>query len=362
MSSEIIDPNTRFLKRLEFKSSDVEKIYRLISEIDTVKGQWRLTNTLSPQMVSRLSTNVLLTSAGASNRIEGNVLTDDEVKELYTKLRIKKFKNRDEEEVAGYIEILQNIFDSYSSIPFTESTILHIHKELLKYVQKDSRHRGSYKSESNQVQARDENGNIVGIIFDPTPPFLVKKEMQEILDYTASAMETNTKHPLVLIASFIFEFLAIHPFRDGNGRTSRLLTNLLLLQSGYGFIPVVSHDKIVEENKIDYYLALNQSQKSWKTEDEDISPFITFFLEVVKKQSVKALELLTKEDTESFLSEKQIQVWQFAQENPTFTKSEAVQATNLNQRTVEQSLAKLVQMNKLEKNGAGPSTRYRLTK
>ena len=351
-------PNARFLKRMSFLSPQTEEIFRLISEIDTVKGQWEITNQLSPQLLTRLTISSLLTSAGSSNRIEGNKLTDNEVKELYNDMRIQKLKNRDQQEVAGYIEILKIIFEQYSSIKFSESTILNIHKELLKYVEKDQRHRGNYKFESNRVEANDSNGNLIGMIFDPTPPFLVPKEMQELVEFTVDNFELKTKHPLIILTNFIFEFLAIHPFRDGNGRTSRLLTNLLLLKLNYKFAPIVSHEKYVEENKADYYLALNAVQQTWKTENENLYPFSIFLIKIIHKQAIQALKILTQEDVEKLLSDKQIEVWRFAIQNTQFTKSQAVEATGLNQRTVEQSIKKLVSMNKLEQQGSARSTRY----
>ena len=364
-TAEGLSVSDRFLKRLSFTPSQTEELFSLISEIDAIKGQWRITNKLSPQLLSRLTISSLLTSAGSSNRIEGNKLSDEDVKELYSKMRIQKFKTRDQQEVAGYIEILRVIFDEWKSISLSEATILNLHKELLKYVEKDERHRGNYKFESNQVQAQDENGKLLGVIFDPTPPFLVKKEMQELVEFTKESLDLKNmvegrpvKHPLIILTNFIFEFLAIHPFRDGNGRTSRLLTNLLLLQFGYEFTPVSSHEKYVEENKADYYLALNAVQNTWKTEQEDLYPFAIFLIKVIHKQAEQALRILTQEDTEKLLSDKQIEVWRFALQNPRFTKSKVVAATNLNQRTVEQTLKKLVDMNKLEQQGQGRSTRY----
>jgi Fic family protein len=350
----------RFDPRVSFESSNTEKIFTLISSIDTVKGQWKLTQKLSPQMIKRLTQSVLITSAGSSNRIEGNKMTDEQIKNLYSKLRIKKFKDRDEQEVAGYIEMLAIVFESYNSIKLNEGTILQFNKEILKYTDKDKGHRGKYKFTSNQVQAKDEKGNIVQIIFDPTPPYLAQKETLELLEWTNWALETNFKHPLIIIANFIFEFLAIHPFEDGNGRTSRVLTNLLLLKTGYEFTPFVSHEKIVESSKVDYYMALNKTQQSWKTEKENIAPFVIFFLEVVNQQAQKALQILSQDDTQSYLSDKQNQVWQYALSADTFSRMEVIRATNLPARTVEESIKKLVNMNKLEKMGEARSTKYKV--
>ncbi len=204
----------------------------MIAVIDTVRNTYTLTNRLLPQTIERLTQSVIVTSTGASNRIEGNRLSDEEVDALYRKMRIKSFKARDEQEVAGYIEMLERIFENYSDIPVTENHILQLHKELLAYSDKDQGHKGRYKFGPNRVEARDQSGKVVGIIFDPAPPHLTEKEMRELIEWYQWAITEKFKHPLILIANFAFEYLAIHPSQDGNGRTSRLLTNLMLLQNG----------------------------------------------------------------------------------------------------------------------------------
>ena len=349
---------TRLSKRLLFDKETSADIYKLIAEIDAIKGQWKMSENLSPQMISRLKTSVLITSTGASTRIEGSKLSDEQVENLYRNLRIKKFKTRDEQEVAGYLELLKKVFDSWQRLKFSENLIKGFHKEIMKYFEKDKRHKGNYKFGSNRVEAVDNQGKVVGIIFDPTPPHLVAKEMSELIDWTEKMLTKNDEHSLLIIANFLFEFLSIHPFQDGNGRTSRILTNLLLLKAGYNFIPYVSHEKLVEENKVDYYLALNKTQKTWKTKNEDVSLWIKFFLQIILKQAKVALGLLKKETVEDFLSEKQLQVWKFALSQNVFQRADVIKATKLNHRTVEEAIKKLVKMKKLKKQGEGKATRY----
>lgn len=350
----------RFDKRLEgLEAKVLGQIYELITKIDVVKGQWQLSNRLSPQMTKRLQSSVIITSSGASTRIEGSKLSDREVEELYKKLRIQKFHTRDEQEVGGYLELLQLVFEQWEDIALSENHILSFHNQLMKHSSKDEVHKGKYKTGSNRVEARDESGNIVGVIFDPTPPFLVEKEMRELIDWTNNSLENQSFHPLFIIANFLFEFLAIHPFQDGNGRLSRILTNFLLLKTGYAFTPFVSHEKIIEENKADYYLALNKTQKSWKTENESILHWLMFFLKVVLNQSEEALKLLTQENVESFLSEKQQLVWDFALSKEVFSRKEVIEHTGLHHRTVEETIKKLLRMKKLERLGEGRATRYK---
>jgi Fic family protein len=350
----------RLSKRLQFDAASTQQFYEQISKIDAIKGQWILNNTLSPQIVKRLQHSVLITSTGASTRIEGSQLSDDDIVELFDEMRIKKFKTRDQQEVAGYMELLHKVFEAHKDISFTESGILHFHNEMMRYSEKDQFHKGKYKKQSNRVEARDEKGELVGVIFDPSPPYLVQKEMTELIQWMSAALKENFPHPLLTIANFIFEFLAIHPFQDGNGRLSRILTNFLLLQQGYEFIPFVSHEKIIEENKADYYLALNKTQKKWKTKKEDMCPWMSFFLSVIHKQSELAIDLLKKEPIEVFLSEKQLLVWQFALKATTFSRKEVIESTKLSPRTAEEAVKKLLKMKKIERFGEGRATRYRI--
>lgn len=356
--------NFRINKRLNLKANIIEEVYSLIAEIDSVKNSFSLTNNLLPQTINRLTSSLIVTSAGASNRIEGNKLNDNQVDKLYKNLNIQKFKTRDEQEVAGYIEVLQEILANYQNIKINESIILGFHDQMLKYSEKDSRHKGGYKFGSNRVEAKDHDGNLVGIIFDPTPQHLVKKEIQDLIEWHSFCKNERQKHPLILIANFIFEYLAIHPFQDGNGRTSRLLTNLMLLQSGYNFTNIVSHEKLIENNKADYYLALNKTQKTWKSENEDISQWLLFFLKIVNGQAKKALDILKGETIEHLLSEKQLALWNWALslESKEFSRKDAIEAMQFPARTVEAIIKKLFDLKTLDRIGEGRAIRYKIIK
>jgi len=351
----------RLHKRLNLNPTVIELIYQTISEIDGIKNSWQITKQLLPQTIERLTRSVIVTSTGSSNRIEGNRLSDIEVEHLYKDLRVKKFKTRDEQEIAGYLKCLELVFNNYNNIPISESSILALHQDMLIFSERDVRHKGHYKFGSNRVEAKDATGNIVGVIFDPTPPYLVKKEMQELIDWYLWASATKVKHPLILIANFIFEYLAIHPFQDGNGRTSRLLTNLMLLQQGYLFTQIVSHERIIEANKMDYYLALNKTQSTWKTASEDITPWLQFFLNIIKSQSTQALKIIEGDNIEYLLSEKQLLLWNWIVEQSTeFSRKDAVNALGFPERTIESIIKKLVMLKRLQRLGQGKATRYRL--
>ena len=346
--------------RLGLKPEAIEQVFSIISEIDAVKNSWRIAGKLLPQTIERLTHSVIVTSTGASNRIEGNKLTDAQVEALYKNLRIRKFKTRDEQEVAGYLEMLELVFESYKDIPLKESMILQLHRDMLKYSDKDERHRGQYKFGPNRVEAKDQSGKVVGILFDPTPPHLTPKEMQELIAWYTQAKTQNFKHPLLLIANFVFEYLAIHPFQDGNGRTSRLLTNLMLLQSGYEFASVVSHERLIEARKADYYIALNKAQSSWKTKKEDISVWVLYFLNILREQAKQALKILEGDDIDYLLSEKQLDLWRWVNQRPekTFSRKEAINALGFPPRTIEACVKKLLDLKKITKVGEGRATRY----
>jgi len=351
----------RLQARLSLPAESLEEVYALLAQIDAVKQSWKITGNLQPQVIQRLTQSVIITSTGASNRIEGNQLTDEEVKKLYRNLRIQKLRTRDQQEVAGYLESMEFVFSHFTELKITESMILHLHGQTLRHSDKDERHRGGYKFGSNRVEARDPSGKVLGIIFDPTPPHLVAKEMQELVAWYQWAEEGNMKHPLIRIANFIFEYLAIHPFQDGNGRTSRLLTNLMLLQQGYPFTSLVSHEKLIEQKKAEYYLALNQTQKSWKTDREDLTPWLLFFLKIVHQQAELALEILLRDDREAMLSENQQDIldWVRALEADVFSRKDLIKAFDLPPRTIESAVKRLLEHQFIERLGAGRSTRYR---
>lgn len=310
-------------------------------------------------MLNRLKRSVLITSTGASTRIEGAKLSDEDVEKLMRGIDIQKFANRDKQEVKGYFELLENVFDSWKSLKFSENSIKHFHKELLKYVEKDETHRGEYKKRENQVQMINAAGESVGVLFDTTSAYLAPKEMQELVEWTQKALKEKRYHPLLTVSNFFVEFLQIHPFQDGNGRLSRVLTNLLLLKEGYLYMPYVSHEKFVEDNKPEYYLALRQSQKTFKTENETIIPWLDFFLTIFLKQSEMAIELLSKENIERLLTQKQLAVWDYLQKVDSATPREISEQTKVAYPTVRQAIDKLMRLKKIERIGQGRSTSYR---
>jgi Fic family protein len=349
--------STKFDHRLKHIPAE---IISQLTQIDEMKGRWVTGAQLSPQVLGRLKRSVLITSTGASTRIEGAGLSDEDVEKLMRGIDIQKFTNRDKQEVKGYYELLENVFDSWKKLSLNESTIKHFHSELLKYVDKDETHRGDYKKKENKVHMVNEDGESVAVLFDTTDPWLTPKEIQELVEWTQGALEEKKHHPLLIIGNFIVEFLAIHPFEDGNGRLSRVLTNLLLLKEGYVYMPYISHEKLIEDNKPEYYIALRKTQKTLDAKKDDIMPWLGFFFTMLLKQAEMAVELLSKEKIEKLLTKKQMAVWEYLQKVGSARPGEIAKSTNVAQPTVRQVLDKLMRFKKIERVGQGRSTAYRM--
>lgn len=344
-----------FIERLEHLPPEV---WSKVAQIDQLQGQWISGVKLNPQILGRLKRSVLITSTGASTRIEGAKLSDEDVEKLMRGIAIQKFADRDRQEVQGYFELLQNVFEGWGRTSFSEASIKHFHKELLKFVEKDKLHRGQYKKSENKVHMVDGTGKSVGILFDTTPAYLTDKEMLELIEATKEAFKQKRIHPLIIIGNFIVEFLLIHPFQDGNGRLSRVLTNLLLLQYGYEYTPYVSHEKLIEDNKADYYMALRKTQKTLRGKKANLTPWLEFFLMIVHKQSVLAIELLSVENIEKILSPNQIAVWEYLKTVPEASPGEIAKKARVVRATVNQALYRLIRLKKVERIGMGRTTRY----
>jgi len=343
----------RLDKRIKLSNELIMKL----AKIDELKGQWTGALNLNPKILHQLKKSVVITSSASSTRIEGSKMTDAEVERFLRGIKQKTPKNRDEQEVAGYADLLGRIFDNYRTLKISESGILELHKILLAFSIKDKSHCGKYKNQDNTV-AIVQGGKIKKILFKPTPPYLVKKEMDDSLEWLKERERKQDLHPLVIIANFIFEFLAVHPFIDGNGRLSRALINLMMLQFGYNFVPYISLEEIIEDKQSEYYLSLRQTQKNHKTKNENITPWLEFFVEVVLKQTEKALELLAGNKNEKLLSELQKKVYSIFKVGKELKVSEIHKRTKISLATVKQIVAKLTELKLIEKMGQGRATRY----
>ncbi len=329
-----------------------------LAVIDEIKGQFKAGLRMTPQAITSLKKSVLVTSAGASTRIEGARLNDEAVEKVMRGLSVSRFSDRDSQEVQGYLETLQNVFDNHDILPLRESSILSLHKELLKYSTKDKLHLGRYKTKENTVGVVGPDGGIVRITFETTKAYLTPVEMRELVEWSAAALQESRFHPLLIIANFIVEFLKIHPFEDGNGRLSRVLTNLLLLMAGYTFVQYVSHEQLVEKRKDEYYVALRRSQETFGTDKETIAPWLSFFLSVIKEQATRAIAYLEEEKLEDILSPKQYKVWTYISNVGEASPGDIANATRIVMPTVRQALNRLLKLGKIKRIGQGPGTRY----
>jgi len=267
----------KFQNKLNFDFKTNQQIIKLISYIDSFKGKWNIVEQKENIYLKELRKIATIESIGSSTRIEGAQLTNEEIKELLDNVEITKLKTRDQQEVVGYYDVLEMIYESFPDISISKNYIQQLHQRLLKYSTKDDRHRGNYKNLSNKVVANYPDGT-QKIIFNTTEPHLIENEMTDLIDWTNEQLKINEIHPLVIIALFIYEFLSIHPFQDGNGRLSRLLTNLLLLKNNYQFVQYVSFENLIEQKKKSYYEALMDGQKDRYTDTERINNWIIFFL------------------------------------------------------------------------------------
>lgn len=346
------------------KSSDSlqinSEILHLLVQIEEFKGEWRTMGTLSPERLPALRRVATIESIGSSTRIEGSKLTDREVAHLLSNLAIQSFDTRDQQEVVGYAELMDLVFSSWQDIPFNENHIKQLHQILLRHSEKDARHRGQYKTSSNNVAAFDKNGTQIGIVFETATPFDTPQRMAELVSWVNDEREQN-QHPLLTIAIFVVVFLEIHPFQDGNGRLSRVLTTLLLLQAGYAYVPYSSLEGVIELNKEAYYLALRQTQGSICTEAPNWQPWLVFFLGSLAEQVRRLKRKIEREKIVlATLPDLSLQIVEFVREHGRITMMQAIKLTGASRNTLKQHLRNLTERNHLAQHGSGRGVWYGL--
>ena len=337
------------------------EILSLISEIDEFKGAWRAIGRIAPERLTNLRRVATIESIGSSTRIEGAKLTDREVEKLLSNIEIKSFASRDEQEVAGYADAMETVFANWEAIDLTENHIKQLHRDLLKYSDKDERHRGEYKTHPNHVEAFGADGESLGVVFETALPFDTPRLMTELIDWTRAKLRTGDIHPLLAIAMFVIVFLEIHPFQDGNGRLSRILTTLLLLRAGYVYVPYGSLESVIEQSKEAYYLALRQTQGTIRTDAPNWQPWVTYFLKALQQQKRR---IETKIERERVLlgdlPELSVEILELARERGRVTISEAVTVTGASRNTIKDHVKALTEKDHLARHGAGRGTWYSL--
>ena len=337
------------------------EILALIARIDEFKGAWRALGTLAPERLSALRRVATIESIGSSTRIEGSKLSDREVERLLANLEIKRFDTRDEQEVAGYAKVMEVVFSAWQDIPFTENYIKQLHQILLQHSDKDHWHRGQYKTNTNSVAAFDEHGEQIGIVFQTASPFDTPRRMTELIAWVDAQRESRLLHPLLIAAIFVVVFLEIHPFQDGNGRISRALTTLLLLQAGYAYVPYSSLESVIEFNNEAYYLALRQTQGTIRADAPNWQPWLAFFLRSLAEQ-VRRLEKKVEREklVLASLPELSLQIVEFAREHGRVTIGDVIRLTGASRNTLKAHFRKLVERGHLGQQGSGRGVWYEL--
>lgn len=347
--------------KLDFSSTVYQQISQQLSVIDTFKGNWKAIEGQQSKYLKELRKIATIESIGSSTRIEGATLTDEQVEKLLKSLKINRLQSRDEQEVVGYYEALEIILESYADIALEERYIHQMHGILLKHSHKDLSHKGKYKSLSNQVVANYPDGT-QRTIFRTTEPHLTPGEMRGLIEWVNERLAKKDLHPLLITAAFVYEFLSIHPYQDGNGRLSRLLTSLLLMKQDYKFIRYVSFENVIETRKEGYYRAFMEGQKNRGKENERIDSWIMFFLEclIVLTQRLEA-KYETYNKLKTVLNERQQAVLDFINERKTAQLGDIENHLKVYSRnTLKKDLVYLVKEGLLLKTGEGRGVRYHI--
>lgn len=337
------------------------ELLSLIAEIDEFKGAWRALGTLAPERLSALRRVATIESIGSSTRIEGSKLSDRDVERLLGNLEIKSFATRDEQEVAGYAEVMDILFHAWPDINITENHIRQFHRDLLTYSHKDEWHRGNYKTSSNSVAAFDESDQQIGIVFETATPFDTPSLMAELIDWLNETRNSSRLHPLLIIGVFVVVFLEIHPFQDGNGRLSRILTTLLLLQEGYAYVPYSSLESVIEHSKESYYLGLRQTQGTIRTATPDWQPWLKFFLRALHQQMKRLAVKVEREKLMiAALPDLAVQILDYARNHGRVTIGDMIRLTGVSRNTLKEHFRKLVENGHLLRHGTGKGSWYAL--
>lgn len=346
---------------LPFNEISQISISALVRELASFQNDWIDRTDLTPNVLSELRQMATVQSIGSSTRIEGSQLEDQEISSLIENMSVTKLKSRDEQEVAGYYHALQIILDGYENIPFTTSIIKGLHKQLMQYSEKDVHHRGQYKTLSNQVIATLPSGE-AKTIFKTTPPLHVETEMDNAVNWYNQHITGEEYPPLIVIGVFVYEFLTIHPFQDGNGRLSRLLTTLLLLKNGYDFVQYASVEQEIERYKSDYYRALMLAQRFRGNERETIESWMTFLLKSIRRvtRKLKGEENRTLEEPRAlYLNQRQKSVMRYFERKDELSIGEIDRLLpQVLRSTLKYDLAKLRESGYLTRHGKGRATVY----
>ncbi len=324
-----------------------------LTEIDKFGGSWGAIEKREKQSLKELKSIATVRSVGASTRIEGSKITDDEVAVLIRDIDVSKLEERDQQEVAGYYEVLDTITEHFRDMDITENTIKHLHTILMKYSDKDVWHKGNYKQHSNVVEANKPDGTKYVVFQTAAPGFETEDAMRNLVAWYHADTAT---HPVIRAALFVYDFLSIHPFQDGNGRLSRLLATLLLLKQGYSWIQYVSFEHEIENRKGEYYRVLMQCQQQRPGEDVDV--WMMFFLACMNNIQRHLMTKLEVQGNAATMSVREKRVYTFIENNPGSQSGEMAQRLDIPLPTVKRMLTDMLRRKLIAKNGIGKATNY----
>ena len=338
-----------------FKLNIDWELISLISQIDRFDASWTSIEKREGQSLKQLKSIATVRSVGASTRIEGSKMSNEEVEVLLKEIDITKIEDRDSQEVVGYFETLDLILELYNDIKINESGLKNLHNILLKYSKKDEWHKGDYKQHSNSVEAKLPDGTRQIIFRTTEAGFPTQAAMRLLIDWYKN---DNKTHPLVKCALFAYDFVSIHPFQDGNGRLSRLILTLLLLKNGYKWIQYVSFEHEIESRKNEYYRVLRNSQA--QRPNENATEWVNFFFNAlinIQEQLMKKLEF---KGVEAKLSPREKSILTFIGNNAGCKSGEIAKKLGIPSPTVKRILPELIERNLIDRHGTGPGTNYSL--
>ena len=328
-------------------------IVSLLTTIHEFKGEQTLFIEAKADTLTQLTEVAKVQSTEASNRIEGIYTSDDRLRAL---VRDKtRPRTRNEQEIAGYRDVLNTIHESHDHIPLKPSIILQLHRDLYKFESYDIG--GKYKAGDNVISEEDAQGNKT-IRFQPMPAWETPEAMEELCRAFDKAAVEGRIDPLLLIPMFVLDFLCIHPFNDGNGRMSRLLTLLLLYRAGYIVGKYISIEKLIETTKEQYYDSLQQSSQGWHENENDYEPFTKYMLGVLAgayRDFSSRVELLT---TQGMSKPDRVRALIKDSLVPVTKKEILEKCPDISQVTVQRALADLVESGEVLKMGGGRYTKY----
>ena len=329
------------------------EIVTMLSQIHEFKGEQNLFIEAQSDTLTQLVEIAKIQSTEASNKIEGIFTSDERLKKLVTNKTTPRSRN--EQEIAGYRDVLSTIHDSYEFIPVRPSIILQLHRDLYKFSGKSIG--GAYKNADNVIAEEDNEGNRF-IRFQPIPAWETPKSSEALCDAFDDAIARNEADPLLIIPMFILDFLCIHPFNDGNGRMSRLLTLLLLYRAGYIVGKYISIEKVIETTKDTYYEALQSSSQGWHEEENDYAHFVRYMLGVILS-AYRDFSSRVRVLTTSRMS-KPDRIREIIKDTlGKITKTEIMQkCPDISQVTVQRTLNDLIKNGDIIKIGGGRYTSY----